>query len=68
MTAVERRDWEWAVLSEDGIAYVVGTYCDGEYRPGSLRRAIREWWLLRRDEPKARIVRKARSLDRWWLA
>jgi hypothetical protein len=48
---------EWAVQSSDGTVYKVGTYRDGKYRPGTLRKAFREWWLLRREEPKARIVR-----------
>jgi hypothetical protein len=54
---------EWAVLSEDGIAYTVHTYRDGVRHPGTFRKALREWWLLRRHEPKARIVRTSRPFD-----
>jgi hypothetical protein len=58
MTNGSRR--EWAVLSEDGCVYSVGIWRDGEYHPGTFRKAFREWRLLRRDEPKVRIVRKTR--------
>lgn len=49
----------WHVLSEDGVAYRVGTWQHGEWVPGSWWRARRELRGLRKDgEPNARLVRK----------
>lgn len=51
----------WGVLSEDGTVYDVGRWRNGQKRhDGALWLAIREWWLLRRHEPGAKVVRRAR--------
>jgi hypothetical protein len=48
----------YGVLSEDGRVYNVGRWKGGKLRhDGALWLAIRECALLRRSEPRARVVR-----------
>lgn len=51
------REHEWAVRDGYGIVRSVGRWREGEYHPGKLRHAAKEWWLLRKRE-SARVTRK----------